>query len=68
MKRAISAIALLALLAGCDSDKQNSRSDTDPVTTKGQGYAPAEQDPTPPSSTGGGTQNNSQGMTTKPKP
>jgi hypothetical protein len=68
MKRTIGAIALLALLAGCDSDQQNTRSDTDPVTTKGQGTAPAERDPTPQSGTGGDSQSNNQGMTTTPEP
>ncbi|MFD1746778.1 hypothetical protein ACFSE1_14985 [Rhizobium helianthi] len=58
------ASALLGLsLAGCDSDKQNSRSDTDKVTTEGIGTAPAQRDPTPDSSTGGGRENRNGGFT-----
>lgn len=68
MRPAIGAIALLALLAGCDSDQQNTRSDTDPVTTKGQGSAPAQRDPTPETGTGGDTATKNQGLTTKPQP
>lgn len=53
---------LLALTA-CDSDKQNSRSDTDPVTTKGEGFAPAERDPTPQTGTGGDRETQGPGLT-----
>lgn len=61
--RFASAALLVLSLSACDSDKQNSRSDTDPVTTKGVGTAPARSDPTADSSTGGDRQNKNGGFT-----